>query len=72
MKYYATITHSLGQFEIGGTKASLIRDLKAMRRSKKIDGLESIRIYAVDLKTGARRKYRRRKKPQFGRRRDCD
>lgn len=53
MKYYATITHSLGQFEIGGTKASLIRDLKAMRRSKKIDGLESIRIYAVDLKTGA-------------------
>lgn len=54
MKYYATITHSLGQFEIGGTKASLIRDLKAMRRSKKIDGLESIRIYAVDLKTGAR------------------
>ena len=54
MKYYATITHSLGQFEIGGTKASLIRDLKTMRRSKKIDGLESIRIYAVDLKTGAR------------------
>lgn len=54
MKYYATITHSLGQFEIGGTKASLIRDLKAMRRSKKIDGLESIRIYAVDLKNGAR------------------
>lgn len=54
MKYYATITHSLGQFEIGGTKASLIRDLKAMRRSKKIDGLENIRIYAVDLKTGAR------------------
>lgn len=53
MKYYATITHSLGQFEIGGTKASLIRDLKTMRRSKKIDGLESIRIYAVDLKTGA-------------------
>lgn len=54
MKYYATITHSLGQFEIGGTKASLIRDLKTMRRSKKIDGLESIRIYAVDLKTGER------------------
>lgn len=54
MKYYATITHSLGQFEIGGTKASLIRDLKTMRRSKKIDGLESIHIYAVDLKTGAR------------------
>ena len=54
MKYYATITHSLGQFEIGGTKASLIRDLKAMRRSKKIDGLESIRVYAVALKTGAR------------------
>lgn len=54
MKYYATITHSLGQFEIGGTKASLIRDLKTMRRSKKIDGLESIRIYTVDLKTGAR------------------
>lgn len=25
-----------------------------MRRAKKIDGLESIRIYAVDLKTGAR------------------
>ena len=54
MKYYATITHSLGQFEIGGTKTSLIRDLKTMRRAKKIDGLESIRIYAVDLKTGAR------------------
>lgn len=53
MKYYATITHSLGQFEIGGTKTSLIRDLKTMRRAKKIDGLESIRIYAVDLKTGA-------------------
>lgn len=54
MKYYATITHSYGQFEIGGTKASLIRDMKTMRHSKKIDGLESIRIYAVDLKTGAR------------------
>lgn len=54
MKYYATITHSLGQFEIGGTKASLIRDIKTMRRSKKIDGLESIRIYVVDLETGVR------------------
>lgn len=54
MKYYATITHSLGQFEIGGTKASLIRDIKTLRRSKKIDGLESIRIYVVDLETGAR------------------
>ena len=54
MKYYATITHSFGQFEIGGTKVSLARDLKTLRRSKKIDGLESIRIYAVDLETGAR------------------
>lgn len=54
MKYYATITHSLGQLEIGGTKASLIRDINTMRRSKKIDGLESIRIYVVDLETGVR------------------
>lgn len=54
MKYYATITHRSGQFEIGGTKESVIRDLKAMKRSGKLDGSESIRVYGVDLKTGNR------------------
>lgn len=52
MKYYATITHSTGQFEIGGTKESLILDLIAMKRLGRLDGSESIRIYGVDLETG--------------------
>ena len=54
MKYYATITSCSGQIEIGGTKVRMIRDLKAMKRSGKLDGSESIRVYAVDLKTGNR------------------
>ena len=52
MKYYATITNSFGQFEIGGTKESLIQDLKEMKRSGRLNGSESIVIYGVDLETG--------------------
>lgn len=52
VKYYATITHSTGQFEIGGTKESLTRDLVAMKRSGRLNGSESILIYGVDLETG--------------------
>lgn len=54
MKYYATITHRNGQFEIGGTKESLIQDLKRMKRSGELDGSETICIYGVDLRTGNR------------------
>lgn len=54
MKYYATITHRHGQFEIGGTKESLIQDLKRMKRSGELDGSEITRIYGVDLRTGNR------------------
>lgn len=54
MKYYATITGRSGQFEIGGTKESLIQDLKRMKRSGELDGSEIIYIYGVDLRTGNR------------------
>lgn len=54
MKYYATITSRSGQFEIGGTKESLIQDLKRMKRSGELDGSEITRIYGVDLRTGNR------------------
>lgn len=42
MKYYATITSRSRQFEIGGTKESLIQDLKRMKRSGELDGSEII------------------------------
>lgn len=42
MKYYATITGRSGQFEIGGTKESLIQELKRMERSGELDGSEII------------------------------
>ena len=54
MKYYATITHRSGQFEIGGTAEDVIRDLKALKCSGRIDGSEIISIYGVDLRTGTR------------------
>ena len=54
MKYYATITTRHGQFEVGGTKAEVSRDLKAMKCSGRLDGSECINIYGVDLATGSR------------------
>lgn len=42
MKYYATITSRSGQFEIGGTKESLIQELKRMERAGELDGSEII------------------------------
>ena len=54
MKYYATITHRFGQFEIGGTKESLICDMKTLKRLRRLDGSENICIYGVDLTTGSR------------------
>ena len=54
MKYYATITSRSRQFEIGGTKESLIQDLKRMKRSGELDGSEIICIYGVDLRTDNR------------------
>lgn len=53
MKYYATVTR-IEQFEIGGSKEQLMRDIKILKGAGQIDKNTIVRIYGVDLKTGNR------------------